>query len=632
MKKITAVLLALLLITAFVGCKENTSIPNESNNSEALSQPEFSQAQTSESSVPSNQTNISEIKCEYNEKILTNGNILATPKGSSSNERAHYIATLNGEIVKTFVCMDMNLFPANENLLVVRKENSAFFVDANGAMNDSNVWNALYYWEEAPWEHTAVIGQLGDEFFALDSSAQVLMQISTEPEIVSETNGIHIVKAFNRDNYYYGVMNDGKYIIEPIFTEAPFVINNLIFANNNALDVLSCEICTYDFSGRLLKQEYGFLRMRDDSYYMIKFRRYNKDSEEGEYSILDYSFRPLYTAEKGIDIDFDYISAYSDDINPHRVRLDGESVLLATLIKGSRYSPILTAPCSDASDLSPKELTVLQTPYVDADDGKHYVVTDELKNRCTERLLRYLELAGIEFEENRLSYEETYGYFHVYYTCDDMTIYADHESLSVQIAKREILDPLAEPVVQLMCKMLFDNNQILKIAAGTNGSLFWIYEDKNTPNEDDYSRLLKFIYIWSYNRDVLTFTATDRTDDNIYPKYTLKALSCEEATMRLRKGDFKKLNDSYRDSYLNFSYKDGDIEVVQFRYVLKNECICEECYYTDYYIPCYCFYIRDTNDPEYYIKLYVPAIDIDEFNEYLTSVSQPTVNHFWTEE
>ncbi len=632
MKRIIALLLTLLLATLLVGCKENAGEADESGNSRECSQSGSSQVQASESSAPSDPTNISEIKCEYNEKILINGNMLVTPKGDSSNERPHYIATQNGEIIKTFVCMDLNLFPANESLLIVRKESSAFFVDTNGEMNDSTVWNALYYWEEAPWEHTAVIGQLGDKFFALDLFAHVIEQISTEPELIEEIDGVQIVKAFNRDNYYYGVMNNGKYIIEPIYTEAPFVINNLIFANNNALDVLSCEIHTYDFFGRLLKQEYGFLRMRDDSYYMIKFRRYNKDSEEGKYSILDYSFRPLYTAEKGIDIDFDYISAYSDDINPHKVRLNGESVLLATLIKGSRYSPILTAPCSDASDLSPKELTVLQTPYVESDDGKHYVVTDELKKRCTERLLRYLELAGIEFEENRLSYEETYWYFRVYYTCDDMTICADHESLSVRIAKREILDPLAEPVVQLMCKMLFDNNEILKIAAGTSGSLFWIYEDNNTLDEDAYSYIQKFIYIYSSNSEVLTFAATDRTDDNIYPEYTLKALSCEEATMRLRKGDFKKLNYSYRDSSLNYSYKDGDIEAVQFRYVLNNECICEECYDADYYIPCYCFYIRDTNEPEYYIKLYVPAIDIDKFNEYLTSVSQPCVNHFWTEE
>ncbi len=631
MKNTIALITALFLALLLTSCLQNKEEFAESSNTPT----ESSRMEAHESLLPQEPKNIEEIKRDYNETVLQNENILAQPKGYSENERPHYIAAPDGEILKTFVCEDLYVFSANKNLLVVRMtDNSSYFIDTDGERIDSAIWDALHYWEDAPWEYTAAIGQRGDEFYALDSMACVLMQISTEPEIIDEyAEGVQLVKAFNCDNYYYGLMKNGEYILRPTFWNAPIIKNGLIITDNNAHDILSSESFIYDFSGKLLKQAYGSFRAHEDFDYIIAFERYDEYSVEGEYSILDYSLKTLYTAEKGGYIGFDYISAFSNDINPYRVILDGESVHLETLIDGIVYPPVTIRDYADAKDITPDKLSVIRTPYLIGNTGRQYPVTDELKSLVKEKLLEYLALAEITFEEEKFSYLADEGTFYAKYV-DEVTVLAYCDSLLVK-TDGKANDLLSNPTVEKLCEMTFKNNEKLRIVETRNeGTLygdaivFTIYEEKETVDETMLALAEKYISVFTDGQNIKSVQATDRSNEKVFPNYTFNAVSYDEAVEELRKGNFK----TPPFSLIEFDHKKANIEATEFEYILITDCECEQCYDVGYYIPCYSFYVRDSDSPEYVGNVLVPAISIDELNEYLASVSQPQVNHFWTEE
>jgi hypothetical protein len=82
---------------------------------------------------------------------------------------------------------------------------------------------------------------------------------------------------------------------------------------------------------------------------------------------------------------------------------------------------------------------------------------------------------------------------------------------------------------------------------------------------------------------------------------------------------------------VEIDHENCNIEGVEFVYELITDCDCEECFDISYYIPCYDFIIRDKASPEYVGDFLVPAIDLNELNDYLASKSLPHVNHYWTE-
>lgn len=475
-----------------------------------------------------------------------------------------------------------------------------------------------------------------EESSDFSDSEEISYEISVDenfPETVTVCDGLTVVKAYGKNFWLFGVMKDGEYIIKPRFDEEPIIKNGKIIFNKNKQNELGSEGYIYDYSGKLIKKVNGNFTAHKDFDYIIEYERYDHDPKTGLHMILDYSLEKLYVAPLRVTVSLAYQSMWSPEIMPYHVEVNGVIIHLENLIDGIEYPPVNISEYCNAKDISPVNAIVIQTPYQIGNTGRQFEATDELKSYLKAKLINYLAVADIPFDESKLSYIEDEGdcfarfklgnnnyvlsgYNYIYWIADT----ADN-------LREPLTDPMSDPVVQNLCKMIFSRTENLKMISDSDGAVFTIFEEKDTVAETMLSMTQKKIVVFSNFYTISSIHAIDMSDENIFPTHTLDALSYEEAVKELRKGNFVQI--PY--GLIEIDHENCNIEGVEFVYELITDCDCEECFDIGYYIPCYDFIIRDKASPEYVGDFLVPAIDLDELNDYLASKSLPRVNHYWTE-
>ncbi|MBQ8895796.1 MAG: hypothetical protein IJY88_03270 [Clostridia bacterium] len=627
MKKLLFLFVAITLILLSACSNEivtESSEPIQSDAEDASAVSEISRELTLEEKFP-----------EYNLELIVNKLYLAKPKGNIEGDVEQHIVASDGRIIKTFCCESINKVPNNNNLLfVVMSDRTAYFINEFGDRTDKTLWESLVVWVQD--ERGALLGKRGEVYYFLDSNGEETEQITPEPHVEEERDGLKIVSKFNGEDRVYGVMKGDEYIIEPRFLEMPIVKKGKIVVNNNAFDLLSSEGYIYDYSGKLVKQIRGHFAAHRDFNYIIECELIEKDSEDALFSILDCSCKKLYTAPKGTTVGLAYVTMWSPEIMPYHVTVNNVTVHLEKLIDNIEYPPVKVADYQNAVGLNPEKATVVQTPYLVGNIGRMYEVTDELKEHVKAKLISYLTLANIEYGERNITYVEDEGTFFakvkIPNSVYNVLSYPDsiYRSVADSGDSREPLtDPLSDPLVLEFCQMTFKTTKGLKVEKISNAYL--IYEENNGVDKNALSITQKRVVVnLDYHGGFCTaIYAVDMSDENIYPTHTLDALSYDEALQALRNGDY--IHPPF--DLTEYDYKNGNIEGAKFEYREISYCGCEECQGNiGYYIPCYTFLIRDKDSPEFVGEALVPAIDLDELNELLSSKSLPCVNHFWTEE
>ncbi len=635
MKKLLFLFVTVILVFLSACNEEAVTVTSENGQSTQSDESVFSIDETSIVSEESRELTLEEKFPEHEIEHITNKLYLAKRKGSAEGNTDQHIITEDGRIIKTFYCESINKVPQNELLLfVVMADNTAFFINEFGDRINKTSWDSLAVWEEN--EEGALLGKLGDVFHFLDSNGETVLQIGPEPYLGGQYDGLTIASKFNGEGWLYGVMKDGEFIIEPKFFDQPIIKKGRIVFNNNALDVLTTEGYIYDYSGKLVKQIYGHFTAHKDFNYIIECERNDKDSEDAVFSILDYSGNKLYTAPMGVTIGLANVTMWSSEIMPYNVTLNGEIIHLEKLIENVEYPPVTVEDYKNAVGLNPENATVLQTPYLVGNIGRQYEVTDELKNYVKAKLIDYLTLAGIPFDEKDVTYVEDEGTFFAKYAIPNSVynVLSYPDSIRRSVADSgdscdPLTDPLSDPLILDFCEMTFKTTKGLRVEKTSNKYI--IFEERNGVDENALSIAQRsvVVYLETHGGFCTGIYAVDMSDENIYPTYTLDAISYDEAVKELRNGNYTQPPFNLTE----YDCKNGKIEGVRLEYRVIDFCACEECQGNiGYYIPCYSFLIRDKHSPEFVGEALVPAIDIDELNELLSSKALPRVDHYWTED
>lgn len=625
MKKLFVLFIA-FLVSVLSACNEEAISASSEN-----AQHEESSKAVNESSTVSEESRELTLKekfPDHNIRSIQNDRCIAVRKGRSDSDRENYIINGDGEIIKAFNCDRIVTISKNKSLLyIVMSDGSAYFINTDGERVDDVLWDSLIPWEKIL--EGDFLGRRGEEYYVLNSNGETVMQISTEPELYGEYDGLTIVSAFRIDDWYYGVMKDGEFIIEPQFWDMPIIKKGRIVVNSNSVDILSSKGYIYDYSGNLVKTVCGDFKAHEDFDYIIERELKDEFTEEAIYSILDFSGKKLYAAPKGVSIDIVKNNPWETRVERYYVTLNGDITHLNKLIDGIVYPEVTIREYADAMDIDPEKVTLFETPYLYGNIGRRYLITDEVKNSVKKRLLSYLALADIDFNEKKLVYKEYENDFFVKY--DNVCVRVDRLSVATgydNTLQRDPVDPLSDPIVRNLCKMTFSTTENLKTVSDSEGRVFTIYEEKDTVAETMLSITRKRVEVFSDGFTISSVSAIDQSDEAVHQTYTLDAISCNEAITELRKGNY--INPPY--SLIDIDHENGTVEGVELDYILITECECDECYDIGYYIPCYCFNLRDKDSPEYCGEVYVPAIDINEFNNYLKSISKSRVDHYWTSE
>ncbi|MBQ5838036.1 MAG: hypothetical protein IIW39_05110, partial [Clostridia bacterium] len=395
MKKLLFLFLA--LITVLSACNEET-VSSSSENAQSDGPIESSTA-----SEESRELTLEEKFPEHEIEHITNKLYLAKRKGSAQGNTDQHIVTEDGRIINTYYCESINKVPENELLLfVVMEDDTAFFINEFGDRINKMRWDSLKVWEES--EEGALLGRIDDVFHFLDSNGETVLQIGPEPYLGQQHDGLTIASKFNENGWRYGVMKDGKFIIEPQFRDMPIIKKGRIVFNSETTDADGEECYIYDYSGKLLRK--GRLLAHWNFNYMIECEQNGNDPDNVTYSILDYSGEKLYTAPTGTTIGLAYETMWSPEIMPYHVMLNNELTHLEKLIENVEYPPVTVEDFKNAYLLDPKTATVIQTPYLYGNTGRRYEVTDELKEYVKAKLISYLDLANIEYEESDITYVE----------------------------------------------------------------------------------------------------------------------------------------------------------------------------------------------------------------------------------
>lgn len=633
MKKLLFLFLA--LITVLSACNEETvSSSSENAQSDGSIEGSSEPIESSTVSEESREMTLEEKFPDHNIDHIINKVYLATRKGNFDGDTDQYIIDENGRIIETFCCNRIKKVSNNKTLLyVVMSDGTAFFINEVGVRTENLSWDSLVHWEEV--DGSVLLGKRGGEYFALDSKGKTVQKISTEPEPLEEYDGLTIAKAFRDIDWFYGVMKDGEFIIEPQFWDMPIIKKGKIVVNGNALDVLSSEGYIYDYSGKLVKKIYGHFAARNNFNYIIECERNDKDSEDATYSILDYSGEKLYTAPTGTTIGLAYETMWSPEIMPYHVMLNNEMIHLEKLIDGIEYPPVTVEDFKNAYGIDPENATVIQTPYLNGNTGRRYEVTDELKEYVKEKLISYLDLANIEYEESDITYVEDEGTFFAKLSIPNSVynVLSYPHAISRSIADsgdscEPLTDPLSDPIVRQFCEFTFKTAKGLRVEKTSNSYI--IFEERNSVDKNALSIAQRsvVVYLEPHGGFCTGIYAVDMSDENVYQTHTLDAISYDEAVKEFRNGNYTI--PPY--SLIEIDYEKGIIEGVEFDYILITDCECKECYDIGYYIPCYCINMRDKDSPQYHGDVYVPAIDLDELNELLSSKGLPRVDHYWTED
>ena len=474
-----------------------------------------------------------------------------------------------------------------------------------------------------------------EESSDFSDSEEISYEISVDenfPETVTVCDGLTVVKAYGKNFWLFGVMKDGEYIIKPRFDEEPIIKNGKIIFNKNKQNELGSEGYIYDYSGKLIKKVNGNFTAHKDFDYIIEYERYDHDPKTGLHMILDYSLEKLCTAPMGVCIGLAYHSMWSPEIMPYHVEVNGVTVHLKNLIDGIEYPKVEVPDYKNAVGLNPESATVIQTPYVFGNMGRHYDFTDELKSYLKSKLINYLTVADVPFDESKIIFEEdeqdcyaSYkldGNSRVTACCDYILLKTDTEDIS----REPMTDPFSDPAVLDFCEMTFKTTEGLKVERTSDAYI--IYNGSDSVDRGILSLTQKYVRVTvDYEYGFFNYVcAIDLSDENIFPTHTLDALSYAEAEQRFRNGKFVQMTYDLTE----IDHENCNIEGVEFVYELITDCCCEECFDIGYYIPCYNFIIRDKDSPEYVGDFLVPAIDLNELNDYLASKSLPRVNHYWT--
>ena len=629
MKKLFVLFIA-FLVSALSACNEEAVSVSSEN-----AQHEESSVAVNESSTVSEESReltLEEKFPDHNIRSIQNDRCLAVRKGQSDSDRENYIINGDGEIIKAFNCDNIVTISKNKSLLyVVMSDRSAFFINTDGERVDDVLWDSLIPWEKIL--EGDFLGRRGEEYYVLNSNGETVMQISTEPELYDEYDGLTIVSAFRIDDWYYGVMKDGEFIIEPQFWDMPIIKKGRIVVNSNSLDILSSKGYIYDYSGNLVKTVCGYFKAHEDFDYIIERELKDEFTEDAIYSILDYSGKKLYTAPMGVSIGLAYQSVWSPEIMPYHVAVNGVIVHLENLIDGIEYPKVEVPDYKNAVGLNPESATVIQTPYQIGNTGRQFEATDELKSYLKSKLISYLIVADIPFDESKLSYIEDEGDCFARFKLGDNNYVLSGCNYICRVddasdnSREPMIDPMSDPDVQNLCKMTFKTTKELKVEKTSDAYI--IYEGSDSAEKDALSIVRKSVVVaFDPEHEFCKYIkAIDMSDENIFPTHTLDAISYAEAEHRFRNGKFVQL--PY--GLVEIDHENCNIEGVEFVYELITDCDCEECFDIGYYIPCYNFIIRDKASPECVGDFLVPAIDLNELNDYLTSKSLPHVNHYWTE-
>ena len=628
MKKLFVLFIA-FLVSALSACNEEAVSVSSEN-----AQHEESSVAVNESSTVSEESReltLEEKFPDHNISSIQKDRCLAVRKGQSDSDRENYIINGDGEIIKAFNCDRIVTISGNKSLLyVVMTDGSAFFINTDGERTDDVLWDSLIPWEKI--YEGDFLGRRGEEYYVLNSNGETVMQISTEPELYGEYDGLTIVSAFIIDDWYYGVMKDGEFIIEPQFWDMPIIKKGSIIVNSNSVDILSSKGYIYDYSGNLVKTVCGYFEAHEDFDYIIERELKDEFTEDAIYSILDYSFEKLYTAPMGVSIGLAYQSMWSPEIMPYHVEVNGVIVHLENLIDGIEYPKVEVPDYKNAVGLNPERATVIQTPYQLRNTGRNYEFTDELKSYLKSKLINYLTVADVPFDESKIIFEEDEQDCYASYKLDGnsrVTACWDYillKTATEDISREPMTDPFTNPAVLDFCEMTFKTTEGLKVERTSDAYI--IYNGSDSVDRGILSLAQKYVRVTvDYEHGFFKYvSAKDLSDENIFPTHTLDALSYAEAEQRFRNGKFVQMTYDLTE----IDHENCNIEGVEFVYELITDCCCEECFDIGYYIPCYNFIIRDKDSPEYVGDFLVPAIDLNELNDYLASKSLPRVNHYWT--
>lgn len=629
MKKLLFLFIALIL-TFLSACNwETASVFSENaQGDESIAVTDNSSNEIDDSKKPTLEEKFPEHEIEH----ITNKLYLVKLKESVKGNTDMHIVTEDGRIINTYFCESINKVPENELLLFVKMaDGSAFFINESGDRINKMRWDSLKVWEES--EEGALLGKIDDVFHFLDSNGETVLQIGPEPYFGQRHDGLTIASKFSENGWRYGVMKDGKFIIEPQFCKAPIIKKGRIVFNSEAIDANGAEGYIYDYSGKLLRK--GSILAHWDFNYMIECEQNGNDPDDVTYSILDYSGKRLYTAPNGVKIDLAYVTMWSPEIMPYNVTLNGEMMHLEKLIENVEYPAVTVEDFKNANGIDPENATVIQTPYLTGDIGRRYEVTDELKEYVKEKLISYLDLANIEYKESDITYVEDEGTFFAKFKIPNSVYnvlsYPDAIYRSVADSGdscEPLTDPLSDPIILDFCKFTFKTTKGLKAERTSNA--YVIFEERNGIDKNALSiaRRSVVVNLEPYGGFCTGIYAVDMSDKKIYPTYTLDAISYEEAVKELRNGNYTQPPFNLTE----YDCKNGKIEGARLEYRVIDYCGCEECQGNiGYYIPCYSFLIRDKQSPEFVGEALVPAVDINELNELLSSKSLPHVDHYWTE-
>lgn len=625
MKKLLFLFLA--LITVLSACNEET-VSSSSENAQSDGSIESSTA-----SEESREMTLEEKFPEHEIEHITNKLYLAKRKGSAKGNTDQHIVTEDGRIINTYYCESINKVPGNELLLfVVMEDDTAFFINEFGDRINKMRWDSLKVWEES--EEGALLGKIDDVFHFLDSNGETVLQIGPEPYLGQQHDGLTIASKFTENGWRYGVMKDGEFIIEPQFWDMPIIKKGRIVFNSETTDANGEECYIYDYSGKLLRK--GRFLAHWDFNYMIECEQNSNDPDNVTYSILDYSGKKLYTAPMGTTIGLAYETMWSPEIMPYHVKLNNELTHLEKLIENVEYPPVTVNDFKNAYLLDPKTATVIQTPYLYGNTGRRYKVTDELKEYVKEKLISYLDLANIEYEERDITYVEDEVTFFAKFSIPNSVynVLSYPHAISRSVADsgdscEPLTDPLSDPIVRQFCEFTFKTAKGLRVEKTSNSYI--IFEERNGVDKNALSIAQRsvVVYLEPHGGFCTGIYAVDMSDENVYQTHTLDAISYDEALEALRNGDYTHPPFNLTE----YDYKNGKIEGARFEYREIDYCGCKECQGNiGYYIPCYSFLIRDKYSPEFVGEALVPAIDLDELNGLLSSKGLPRVDHYWTED
>lgn len=624
MKKLLFLFLA--LITVLSACNEET-VSSSSENAQSDGSIESSTV-----SEESRELTLEEKFPEHEIEHITNKLYLAKRKGSAKGNTDQHIVAEDGRIINTYYCESINKVPGNELLLfVVMEDDTAFFINEFGDRINKMRWDSLKVWEES--EEGALLGKIDDVFHFLDSNGETILQIGPEPYLGQQHDGLTIASKFNENGWRYGVMKDGKFIIEPQFRDMPIIKKGKIVFNSETTDADGKEGYIYDYSGKLLRK--GRFLAHWDFNYIIECEQNGNDPDNVTYSILDYSGEKLYTAPTGTTIGLAYETMWSPEIMPYHVKLNNELTHLEKLIDGIEYPPVTVNDFKNAYLLDPKTATVIQTPYLYGNTGRRYEVTDELKEYVKAKLISYLDLANIEYKESDITYVEDEGTFFAKFSIPNSVynVLSYPHAISRSVADsgdscEPLTDPLSDPIILDFCEFTFKTAKGLRVEKTSNSYI--IFEERNSVDKNALSIAQRsvVVYLEPHGGFCTGIYAVDMSDENVYQTHTLDAISYDEAVKEFRNGNYTI--PPY--SLIEIDHEKGIIEGVEFDYILITDCECKECYDIGYYIPCYCINMRDKDSPQYHGDVYVPAIDLDELNGLLSSKGLSRVDHYWTED